>query len=243
MHSIYIIHNTQTDRVYVGQTRKETSRLRQHRYMLSAGKHHCEPLQKGWNTHGHTAFDFFFVITGLTQEEADEIEQLYVKWYRGIGLSYNCDGGGKGSRDPSPEMRKKMSESHMGQSRPCAPETRQKMSESISRAWTPERKAAFAESRKNNQFNLGRKHSDEIRRKMSDVKKGEANPMFGKPASEAQKQAASARWKGAKRSPFTDGHKQKLREAAIAQKRKPMSEETKEKIRQKKLERDAAARE
>lgn len=143
----------------------------------------------------------------------------------------------------SEETRKRLSESHMGQSRPCAPETRQKMSESISKAWTPERKAAFAESKRGNKNFEGRTHSEEAKQKIADAHKGEKNGMFGKPTSEAQKEACSKRWKGVKRGPMSEETKQKLREARAAQVMAPMSEETKEKIRQKKLERDAAARE
>ena len=174
-----------------------------------------------------------------TRSEISALEQLYIRWYRELGLSYNLTDGGEGGlvniteetraklrgrpsankgKKASPELRAKLSAAHMGQTRgPMSEEHKQKLAEGISGAWTPERKAAFAESKRGNKNFEGRSHSEEAKQKIADAHKGDKNGMFGKPTSDAQKAAASAAWKGKSRAPFTEEHKQKIREARAKQ--------------------------
>ena len=57
---------------------------------------------------------------------------------------------------------------------------------------------------------FGKKHSAQTRRKMSEARKGEKNPNFGKPISATQKRQISEANKGRKRS---ESHKRKISEA------------------------------
>ena len=64
----------------------------------------------------------------------------------------------------------------------------------------PPEELIFLTTREHSAFNKGKKRSDETRRKLSEVKKGENNPNYGKPA-----------WNKGKK--FSEEHKKKLSEA------------------------------
>ena len=87
----------------------------------------------------------------------------------------------------------------------------------------PPEELIFLTIKEHNAFNKGKKRSDETRRKLSEAKKGEKNPNYGKPA-----------WNKGK--PLSAGHKNRLSEAHKDQipwsKGKKFSEETRKKMRE-----------
>ena len=151
-----------------------------------------------------------YLKTCYTQEELDEWEQYYIKFYNTLYPNgYNLEEGGRGGV-PSEETRMRMSEAHKG-------------------LYVGEKHP-----------NYGKKASDETRRKLSKSHKGlcagEKHPMFGKHHSEESKKKLSEKLKGEK-NPFYGRHhseesKQKMREY---RKGKTMSEEVKKKLSKKVL--------
>lgn len=115
--------------------------------------------------------------------------------------------------------------------------------------------------RKISTSNIGKKHTDEARKKISEAGKGrpgtttgkkiteehkrsisQANlgrtsPMLGREHTEETKQKMSASGKGKKKPPFTEEHRRKLSQAHKGKPQRPMSEETKQKLRDKAIER------
>jgi len=55
---VYKIINTRNGRYYIGSSADISGRLRQHFKELSSGRHHNAPLQKDYDEHGLTCFDF-----------------------------------------------------------------------------------------------------------------------------------------------------------------------------------------
>jgi group I intron endonuclease len=262
---IYFICNTVTDCVYVGQTKEHATRLRRHKYHLAKGIHHSDYLQRAWDKYGAGAFVFYPVCEIESAEETDEVERLYINWFRALRLSYNMNAGGKTGGDLTPagieklaaaargntnrkgsthteEARRKQSEAHTGKS--LSEEHKAKSIEALSRRiFTEDYRRKLSEATKGNQNWLGKHHSEEMKRKMSEARKGEGNPAYGKPQSEESNRKRSETTKGRPGKPLTEEAKQKIREARAKQVMKPMSEETKEKIRQRALDRAAKKRE
>ena len=87
----------------------------------------------------------------------------------------------------------------------------------------PPEELIFLTIKEHNAFNKGKKRSDETRRKLSEAKKGEKNPNYGKPA-----------WNKGK--PLSADHKNRLSEAHKDQipwsKGKKFSEEHKKRLRE-----------
>jgi group I intron endonuclease len=267
MYHVYCIQNRANDKVYVGQTHcKPAKRFYQHRWQMNKGISGCVALQNAWNAHGgDAAFDFYELASYETKEAVNDAERFFIRWFRGCGLSYNCTGGGEGLCDITEETRAKLRGRPgfwLGKKRDEA--TREKFRQAkLGKKQDPEhianRAAALREAWKvrgitddereqrrqanlGNQNFKGKAHSEETKQKLSEARKGEGNPMFGRQSTDAQKQAASRTWKGVKRGPMSEETKAKLREARSEQVMKPMSDETKEKIRQAKIARDLASK-
>lgn len=221
MHYIYAVVNKENSNVYIGQAAFPRQRWYQHKTLLRKQEHSNSHLQRAWQKYGEGNFEHFVLDEFPTRAECDEAEKLYIAWYKQLGIAYNiCDGG----------------EGTCGL--PRTPEHQAKIVESGRKTWTPERREHLASLKRGNKYFEGKSHSEETKQVMSESRKGELNPHYGKATSVKQKQAASATWKGKQRGPFTEEHKQKIREARQKQVMRPMSEETKDKIRQKKLMRD-----
>jgi len=57
--SIYMIRNTISDKVYVGETTMPfEDRIASHKRMLAIGRHAAQSLQSDWNTLGEKTFEF-----------------------------------------------------------------------------------------------------------------------------------------------------------------------------------------
>ena len=98
----------------------------------------------------------------------------------------------------SAETRLRMSLSHMGKTMPL--EQRKKISASMKK-----NKKVINSLRELNKFKRGIPLSDKIKAKMSEVKMGEKNPMFGKHLSESTKQKLSIAFTGNKHPNWQGG--------------------------------------
>ena len=167
-----------------------------------------------------------YLKTCYTQEELDEWEQYYIKFYDTLYPNgYNLEEGGRGGV-PSEEVRKKISEAlkglQAGEKNPFYGKTH-----------SEESKKKISESQK------GKHLSEETKRKMSESRKGRPSPNKGKPAhnkgipmSEEQKRKISESKKN-----ISEETRKKLSDALKGRpahnKGIPMSEEQKKKLREK----------
>lgn len=203
---IYIIVNTQSGYIYIGQAQSLRKRWNEHRRDLNKGCHHNEHLQRSWNKYGEKSFKFQ-VLENCSLEQLNEREQHYLDVYMAKGICYNMSPDaittrgyhhseetrrkiGEASRNRTDETRYKLSMAHKGNKsrtgQTNSPETRRKISES----------------------NRGKIVPPEVRRKISEAHKG-------KPMSEVARKNMSMAMKGRvahnKGKPMSEEHRKKLK--------------------------------
>lgn len=88
---VYGIHNTITDKWYIGSTFNLHDRIRRHRYYLLNNKHHSQKLQNSFNKYGINAFDVV-IIEQLDKVDIDQLierEIDYITQYDSVNNGYN----------------------------------------------------------------------------------------------------------------------------------------------------------
>ena len=76
---VYLITNLVNGKVYVGSSVNTDARWYQHRKELGHGTHHSIYLQRSWNIHGASCFEFKVVEeTGVTRSELANAEQRWM---------------------------------------------------------------------------------------------------------------------------------------------------------------------
>ena len=171
---VYIHTNKINKKSYVGITcqRPERRWRNGNGYVKKNQPIFYNAIQKyGWDNFEHIIF-----ADGLSEEEAKNYEKHLIALYKtnvarggGDAQGYNSTDGGEGftGHKHSEKTRKKISEA--GKGREVSEETREKIRQS----------------------HLGRKCTEEQRKHMSDAKKGENHPNWGKHRSEETKKKIS----------------------------------------------------
>lgn len=226
---IYIILNTKTGKVYIGQAVDFRGRWQRHKKDLNTGRHYNGYLQAAWNKYGAKAFKFQ-KLEYCPVDQLDEREQHYLNVYVPKGLCYNIatdaiapmrgrhlsteakhkiSAANKNRPPPTEEAKRRISEANTG--RPKSPETLLKISQAgLGRKHTLEARQKISAAHK------GRKHTEETKRKMSEIAKRRP------PQSEETRQKNSEALKG---RIFSEEHRRKIGEA-----NKRRSAETRRKI-------------
>ncbi len=98
MVGIYGIYNKLSDKWYIGQSWNITKRLNRHRRDLNTNKHDNVYLQKSWNLHGESSFEFHKIehYDLITQSGLDEKEKFWIKLMESFSKGYNMTVGGNG---------------------------------------------------------------------------------------------------------------------------------------------------
>lgn len=249
---IYLIIDLTNWKKYVGQ----------HHY-------HLEKLDSNYHGSGHIIKRIYkkrphtlkevYLKTCYTQEELDEWEQYYIKFYNTLYPNgYNLTEGGNGGV-PCEETRRKLSELKKGllsgEKNPMfgkhhSEETKQKIGgvhkgKHISEEQKKKLSVALKgrimsdeHKKKIGEANKGKHHTEESKKKMSDSKKGlqsgEKHPMFGKHHSEETKKKMSQNHYdcSGEKNPMFGKHlsEETKKKMSNAKKGKPMSEEQKKKL-------------
>ena len=208
---VYKISNTLSGRYYIGYSTNITKRFKSHCYKLKQNIHDNIFLQRAYNLDGEDKFKYDIIHICDTMDEAKEIELKYLtdlsirdKLYN---LNFNNSGGDLLTNHPDKEkIREKIIHSFKETlSNMTAEERRQKYGKlgekngMYGKTHTEEVRKKFSEIHKGNSYNIGKKASEETKKKMSEnakLKIGDKNPFFGKHHSEETKQKIYEKSKG-----------------------------------------------
>jgi len=156
---VYQIRNTKTGKVYVGGTVNKRNRWGKHRHDLRHGVSKNKNLQRDWDNFGEESFEFE-VLEETSEELLREKEQYWIDELNSVeptGYNHHKSSfSGKGYKWRK-ESRERASGSHKG------------------KTLSEEHKAKIMETKiKNKTLNpmLGKTHSDEAKKKMSEAKRG-----------------------------------------------------------------------
>lgn len=168
---VYILHNPNNDKLYVGSTVDLNERKRKHFQQLRNNKHINKKLQNAFNK--DPQFEFVGVPT-LTREDAYEVEQQIIEEHYGNPLFLNIARDAKvPCLNCSPEIREKIRQSNTGKK--ASEETRLKMSNTqklvqTGKTLSEETKAKISAS------HIGKKLSEETKAKLSLIRKNKEMP-------------------------------------------------------------------
>lgn len=80
--AIYVIYNTEENKVYIGECENWKARVAQHKSRLRKGKHHVDALQTYFNQGGSLEFIILEKTEGLTTSEKHEIESFLIQCFK-----------------------------------------------------------------------------------------------------------------------------------------------------------------
>lgn len=86
---IYGIHNTKTNKWYIGSCHNMRDRMRRHYYYLSSNTHHSSKLQNSWNKYGEDSFEVHILFNVDNLDTIFEVEEGYIKKYNSKDGGYN----------------------------------------------------------------------------------------------------------------------------------------------------------
>lgn len=230
---IYKITNTESNKVYIGQSLDLKRRMAKHIQALRNKNHTNQHLQLSFNEYGEDSFKFEIVEVLAEVTLLDEREMYWIDYYRSYDreFGYNIELGGlKTKREIPQETREKMSKARLGKKLPI--ETIEKMKQ---KKMPQKVKEQISKTMKEKGINIGASnpmygkpgnmagkiHSKEIRKKISEnvkgKQKGENNAFWGKKHTketlEKLSKAATGRRKGIKHTPeVIEQMRQKRRE-------------------------------
>ena len=205
---VYKISNSLSGRYYIGYSTNIHRRFSVHRSKLKQNCHDNIFLQRAYNLDGQDKFNYDIIHICDTKDEAKEFELQYLTdlSIRNMlyNLNYNNSGGDLLINHPEKEsIREKINKS-------CK-ETLNKMSQE-------ERKQKYGKVGERNGM-YGKTHTDEVKKKISEINKGKQPHNKGKNLSDETKQKISENAKlrlGEKNSFFGKHHsnetKQKIKE-------------------------------
>lgn len=206
---IYLIKSTVNGKSYIGSSVCLRKRYREHKCRLKGGKHSNPHLQSHYNKHGKNSLEYF-LIEVTTKNKLQEREQHYVD-----------------KLDPEFNIMKKCVVNRIGLKHSDEAKRKMKKAAKKRKERGDYKKLAkiSSEVNKGNKYNLGKKHSEETKKKISESSTGRKH-------SPKTRQKISKKLKGRE---FSKKHRDNLSKAMTGNKNclgRVLSEETKEKISQ-----------
>jgi group I intron endonuclease len=188
--------------VYIGQSKSCTTRWRGHKSELKGGYHGNSYLQASYNKYGLEAFEYS-ILEACIEDQRDQRELYWIGFYNATDRScgYNRLFGGCQNKNHSQETKDKIRE--VLKQKNITPPSRKGVK------WSEEHKAHMSEMMTGRKLppcseekkeklrlaNLGKKASEETRKKLSEAKIGNKN-MVGFHVSDETKQKISLAQKG-----------------------------------------------
>lgn len=206
MVGIYKITNTVNNKCYIGQSADLIKRIQKHIKTLIAGTNRNEHLQNAYNKYGTGKFTIE-IIDKCTKENLDEREMFWIDYYKSYDpkYGYNKTKGGTGGnsyvevadKEYQKKIQTKLSASKKGKGNPiygthCYTNgivikyiKDDEVDEYETNGWyngVPDyikEKERAANSGPNNGF-YEKKHSEETKQRLSEIRKGKNNWNYGK---------------------------------------------------------------
>ncbi len=200
---VYKITNTISGRYYIGYSVNIQKRFRSHKYKLRTQTHDNIFMQRAYNCDGEHCFTYEIIHTFDTEQEAKdkELEYLTDMNIRSnlYNLNYNNGGGDLLTNHPDrANILERIKNSVIERVSKMTPEERkQRWSQPgnkngmYGKTHSAESRAKISEGKMGCRRNIGRKASEETRKKMSEQRKlniGEKNGFYGKHHTEETKQ-------------------------------------------------------
>lgn len=186
-HCVYSHTNLTNGKKYIGQTKHGDDPQR--RWRNGSGYRDCEVFNKAIQKYGWNNFKHEILLDGLTQEEANQHEESYIKLYHTCVMDDNCRG---------------YNLNYGGNNHSISDATREKMRRISTELWkSDEYRTKACRGRK------GRKASPETRQKLSEMRRGRI-------LSDEHKRKLSERKMG---KPFSEEHKKHLSENSARSKK------------------------
>ncbi len=200
---VYKITNTISGRYYIGYSVNIQKRFKSHKYKLRTQTHDNIFMQRAYNCDGENCFVYEIIHRFDTEKEAKdkELEYLTDMNIRGdlYNLNFNNSGGDLITNHPDREnILERIKNSVIERVSKLTPEEKkQKWSQPgdkngmYGKTHTPVSRAKISERKMGCRRNIGRKASEETRKKMSEQRKlnvGEKNGFYGKHHTEETKQ-------------------------------------------------------
>jgi len=180
---IYKITCSGSNKVYIGSAFWVKKRWSTHKVMLRQNKHHNQHLQNAFNSYGEKSF-IFEIVEECSKENLEEREQFWIDFYKCYDRDFGYNVFQEANRSKmSEETKQKISIAHKGKKKSEETKKRMKIAQQNR---TEEWKNNIAKSK------IGRKHSEDVRKKLSDIKKemylnGYVSPLKGIPLKEETK--------------------------------------------------------
>ncbi len=172
MYTVYK-HTCPNGKVYIGITCCEVHERWKNGAGYKKNEHFYRAIEKyGWENIKHE-----ILFNGLTREEAENKEKELIAQHNSNDkmYGYNCTNGGECAGKHTPETIEKIKEKIKGKSHPQTEESKEKNRQSH---------LGFCHSLESiermREVKLGKKASDDTKRKMSEARAGSKNAMFGK---------------------------------------------------------------
>lgn len=207
---VYKITNIITSKYYIGYAKNIYKRFDEHRNTLKNGSHQNIILQRSYNKYTLEAFTFEILHTFDNIEDAKnkELEYLGNLVIRPLlyNMHYNNSGGDILSNHPDKEeIRKRILDTQKITLSKMSKDEKQKWAKNgdkngmFGKTHTEESRKIMSEKNKGISKNLGFKHSDEMKEKLSKIHKTkiqEKNSFYGKTHTEEVKKQMSESRKG-----------------------------------------------
>jgi len=164
----YKIVNSVDCRMYIGSTVNFEYRYKLHLSDLQKGEHHCRYLQRFVNKHGIDVLQFELVEIVVNKNDLLMREQFYLDTYFGQGLLFNAAktaGAPNLGVSLSEETKKRIGQANLGKRRT---EEQKELLRKINtgRCHSEESREKIRVANLGNTTWLGRKHSEETKKKM-----------------------------------------------------------------------------
>lgn len=204
---IYFIRSTVNGKVYIGSTVNIRKRYREHKCILKSNQHTNIHLQRHYNKNGGNSLEYG-LLELVTKDQLQDKEQDYVD-----------------KLDPEFNIMKECVVNRIGLEHSEKTKAKMKKASEIRRKRGDYKKMAkiLSEANKGNKYNLGRKCSEETKKKIS-------KKLKGRKLTKEEKQKIS---EGLKGRDFSDDHRKSLSKAMTGNKNnlgKTLSKEAKQKI-------------